>query len=371
MALVAYSDSEGSEDERATAPAASTKPPLKSSDKLAFQKITNASEPRRIKVDLPSVKPDPIQGEEQQPPAKRARTAGAFSGFNSLLPAPKHPPKNAPKAGVSLKTSSEAVFSRAPPIESSDWNEDDDGRDTGLNGNGNGSSEVAITKAEPKIVGKATKFKPLSLSNRKKPVNKTKPVVEPTNVANEPNPEKQHTLNAVPSTTASESLPAPKPKRSLFSVAKSEGLVDSRSTFEDYDAVDQEDDDVNEFDASNQPQQSAPAPVPSSSSNSLQSIASDLDLTPAQRRQLFGRHGKNQDINLTHFNLESEYAANEQLRQAGEVVEHRAVKAIAPGKHSLQQLVNNARSQQDGLEDKWAAGRQARGEGGSKYGWGR
>ena len=59
--------------------------------------------------------------------------------------------------------------------------------------------------------------------------------------------------------------------------------------------------------------------------------------------------------------MDSEYAANEQLRQAGEVVEHRAVKSIAPGKHSLQQLVNNARSQQENLEDKWAAGRAARG----------
>jgi hypothetical protein len=68
--------------------------------------------------------------------------------------------------------------------------------------------------------------------------------------------------------------------------------------------------------------------------------------------------------------MDSEYASNEQMRQAGEVVEHRAIKAIAPGKHSLQQLVNNARTQKDAMEDKWAEGKKNRGEGASKYGWG-
>ncbi|EME44912.1 hypothetical protein DOTSEDRAFT_70825 [Dothistroma septosporum NZE10] len=92
-----------------------------------------------------------------------------------------------------------------------------------------------------------------------------------------------------------------------------------------------------------------------------------MNLTPAQRRQLFGRNGKS--ANVTHFNMDSEYAHNEELRQAGEVVEHRAVKAIAPGKHSLQQLVNNARSQKDALDDKFAEGKANRSAGGAKYGW--
>jgi hypothetical protein len=370
MALVAYSDSEGSEDERTTAPVASTKPATKISDKPAFQKITNASEPHKIKVDLPSVKPDSTQRDEQQPPTKRARTAGAFSGFNSLLPAPKQPAKSAPKAGVSLKTSSEAVFSRAPPTQSSDWNEDDEWRDAAADGTANGTSQAPSAKEEPKLVGKATKFKPLSVSNRKKPVKKSKPIDDSKDVMDGMGSQQQSAQKTEAAIAASQPLLLPKPKRSLFSVPKTEEGVGSNSTFDGYDAVDG-DDSTDEPDTSHQPQQSAPLTVPISNSNSLQSIASDLDLTPAQRRQLFGRHGQNQDINITHFNLESEYAANEQLRQAGEVVEHRAVKAIAPGKHSLQQLVNNARSQQDGLEDKWAAGRQARGEGGSKYGWGR
>jgi hypothetical protein len=96
-----------------------------------------------------------------------------------------------------------------------------------------------------------------------------------------------------------------------------------------------------------------------------------MDLTPAQRRQLFGRnHKDNANTNVTTFNIDSEYANNEVMRQAGEVVQHRAIKTIAPGKHSLQQLVNNARTQKDAIEDAWAEGRKNRAEGGSKYGWG-
>jgi len=87
-------------------------------------------------------------------------------------------------------------------------------------------------------------------------------------------------------------------------------------------------------------------------------------------RQLFGRNSNNHaEISVQNFNLDSEYASNEALRQAGDTFQHRAVKAIAPGKHSLQQLVNNARTQKDAIEDSWAEGRRNRGEGGSKYGW--
>jgi len=122
-----------------------------------------------------------------------------------------------------------------------------------------------------------------------------------------------------------------------------------------------------------------PAPIPSEAdqstqqsftnatpapSKNLSTLASDLNLSTSERRRLFGRHAKHpDDINIAHFNMDAEYASNEQARQAGETIEHRAVKSIAPGKHSLQQLVNNARSQQEGLEDKWAEGRRKRGKG--------
>ena len=369
MALVAYSDSEGSDNEGTPAPApTSAKSTSKLSDKPAFQKLTNTSGPRKIKVDLPSVNPGPEKQDEQQPPAKKARTAGALSGFNSLLPAPKQVAKSAPKAGVSLKTSSEAVFSRASIAENGDWQGDDE-EYGGETSEQRATSEV---KEEPQIVGKATKFKPLSVSNKKKPMKKAKPIEGLHDPANGMASVQQTELKAKTPTEEMAPPPPPKPKKSLFSVPRKEDELPSQSTSEGYEAITTDAAFEEPATTSYQSQHPnlTPAP-PSTAPDSLQSAVSDMNLTPAQRRQLFGRHGQNQDVNITHFNLDSEYAANEQLRQAGEVVEHRAVKAIAPGKHSLQQLVNNARSQQDGLEDKWAAGRQARGEGGSKYGWGR
>jgi hypothetical protein len=322
-------------------------------------------------VDLPSVNSEPEKQDEQQPPAKRARTAGAFSGFNSLLPAPKQVAKSVPKAGVSLKTSSEAVFSRASTIESGARQGDDEDYG-GMNGETSEQRPATEAKEEPKIVGKATKFKPLSVSNRKKPLKKARPMEEPRDLASGTASVQQPEPNAEAPAVETAPPPPPKPKKSLFSVQQKEDYTPAQSASESYEPITTDADFEEPTIASYQPQHLDPTPTFSSTTtNSLQSAVSDLNLTPAQRRQLFGRHGQNQDINITHFNLDSEYAANEQLRQAGEVVEHRAVKAIAPGKHSLQQLVNNARSQQDGLEDKWAAGRQARGEGGSKYGWGR
>jgi hypothetical protein len=67
--------------------------------------------------------------------------------------------------------------------------------------------------------------------------------------------------------------------------------------------------------------------------------------------------------------MDAEYRSNQEMAASGETFEHRQVKTIAPGKHSLQQLVNNVKSQADALEDKWAEGRRNRGEGGSKYGF--
>ena len=376
MALVAYSDSEGSDDERAPVPAPAgpkrSKISFKILDRDAYHKFTNEYGTRKIKVDLPSVNAEPEKHDEQQPPAKRARTAGAFSGFNSLLPAPKQVAKSAPKAGVSLKTSSEAVFSRAPMIESGDWQGDDE-ETGGLSGETGEPRAAAETKEEPKIVGKATRFKPLSVSNKKKAIKKATPIEESRDLVDGQSSVQRTEPNAQAPAAETASPPPPKPKKSLFSVPQKEDGIHAQSASESYEAVTTN---AGGFEdtttTSHQSQHPDPIPTPSSTgTNSLQSAVSDLNLTPAQQRQLFGRHGQNQDVNITHFNLDSEYAANEQLRQAGEVVEHRAVKAIAPGKHSLQQLVNNARSQQDGLEDKWAAGRQARGEGGSKYGFGR
>lgn len=369
MGLVDYSDSEGSDTEISGAP--KTAPPAtKTAPKPGFQKVIDRSEPRKIKIDLPSVQLDTSRGEDgdaSQPPAKRARTAGAFSGFNSLLPAPKKvPAQNGPRAGVSLKTSSEAAFSRAPVATAAG-----DEEEKGVDGDAVSVQEGIITSElapEPKMVGNATKFKPLSVANKKKAVKKTRPPEErKTNVDHTSEPSNGPSRTAKLETT--QRTPLPKPKRSLFSVQAEEPEAPTGGTTGTYESITtQGDGDIDGPPTCQDPAQYTAPLQPNP--NTLSSIASDLNLTPAERRQLFGRNAKNTDINITHFNTDSEYAANEELRQAGEVVEHRAVKSIAPGKHSLQQLVNNARTQQDAMEDKWAEGRRERGEAGGRYGWG-
>jgi hypothetical protein len=106
---------------------------------------------------------------------------------------------------------------------------------------------------------------------------------------------------------------------------------------------------------------------------SLSSIASDLNLTPAARRQLLGRQGFKQGsstaVSVVNFNTDQEYAANELIRQAGEQQAHNPVRAIAAGKHSLSQLVNAVSNQREALEEQFATGRRNKKEAGSKYGW--
>ncbi|RMZ90737.1 hypothetical protein DV736_g2034, partial [Chaetothyriales sp. CBS 134916] len=58
-----------------------------------------------------------------------------------------------------------------------------------------------------------------------------------------------------------------------------------------------------------------------------------------------------------------------ELIAKGDQIQHNPVRAIAPGKHSLRQLVNAAQGQKDALEDSFAIGKQNKKEAGSKYGW--
>lgn len=363
MALVDYSDSESETETKVEAPkqTAAAKP--------AFQKAAGA--PGKIAVSLPTLKAEPGQKEDEStngPPSKRARTGGAFSGINSFLPAPKKTAANALKPGVSLKTSGEAAFSRNPrpqaPVEEDDSAQSNDAQ----------AAESLPQKAEPleepKLVGKNTRFLPLSVSGKKKkkPISKPPPVTERSDSAS--NGKHSDMAKAAATKVAKEKdpEPAPRPKRSLFSVNPEEQALSVSQSTGDYEPLMAEEGRGYLPEEVQQSATSQSVQVQSSNPNSLEAVAADMNLTPAQRRQLFGRHG-GKDVNVAHFNLDSEYAANEQMRKAGEVIEHRAVKAVAPGKHSLQQLVNNARTQQEALEDKWGEGRRARGEGGSKYGW--
>ena len=375
MGLVDYSDSEGSDTETiSTAKQALTKLKTTSTTKPAFQKLTNPSESRRIKVDLPTLQEGATESSTEEPPVKKVRTAGAFSGFNSLLPAPKRAAaaSNAPKAGVSLRTSGEAAFSRRPAAETDDAGDvgADGGVDFEPSSNGNYAGSAVPTpgadtgESEVKVIGKATNFKPLSVSNKKKSTPKKAKNAESTSKAASPSSAAVPQTQSKPASVIVEPAPpSAKPKRSLFSVQLEDQDLPDLSAPADDDVLqsDRAESGVTDPILNEAPSFTQAAASSNIGPNSLQSLATDLNLTPAQQRQIFGRRGKDGPINITHFDTSAEYAANEALRQAGEVVEHRAVKAIAPGKHSLQQLVNNARSQREGLEDKWAEGRVARG----------
>jgi hypothetical protein len=100
----------------------------------------------------------------------------------------------------------------------------------------------------------------------------------------------------------------------------------------------------------------------------LSSVASELQLDEATRRQLFGRQSDEQ-IKLVNFNTDQEYTANEELRASGDTVLHNPLRAIQPGKHSLRQLLDAATSQKDALEESWATGKRNKKEAGNKYGW--
>ncbi|KAH0345806.1 hypothetical protein KCU83_g7645, partial [Aureobasidium melanogenum] len=357
MALVGYSDSEGSDSESpnvAPVPAASKPAPKKAN----FQKLVDPSAPRKIKVDLPTIQPE---AEPEAPPAKKARTAGKFGGFNSFLPAPKRTAeaKKGLGSGVNLKTGAEPAFSRERvEPDPAAFAQKDTSEET------KSDADTSIpapfqdeAPKEVKPVGNAMKFKPLSVARKKAPKKKILPNTPPAAPAPVTQPVTEPPKAAAP----------PKPKVSLFSVTQDDSSSLPNAPVADYQPLLAEPQVVptQTFD----PTVSAPAPV-HSDPNSLTAIADDLGLSAGERRRLFGRNKDAAAIaNVTYLNMEEEYNNNEQLRAQGQAVEHRAVKAVAPGKHSLQQLVNSAASQKEALEDAWAQGRRNKAEAGSHYGF--
>ena len=379
MALVVYSDSETSdvEDVAAPKPSSSIATATASIGKAGFR----TTDARKIKVDLPALRPE-VQDAEPERPAKRARVGGG--DFNSFLPAPKRTAEQGKSGigrGVSLKTSSEAAFSReAPEPREQGENggfEEDSGDGKVQNGQAGNTSKVnEVTEA--KTVGKATKFKPLSVQagNKKKAKKPVATISTPNGSGNIHVGAGKDASTSMKDPEVRESIvapPPPKPKQSLFSVPQAEEQPDYAATTIPtvYEAITTQSHTDNDYIQPSQMPQDAHSSHPTAHTTYQPDITAGLDLTPAQRRQIFGRNGKASEVNIAHFNMDAEYASNEALRQSGETVEHRAVKSIAPGKHSLQQLVNNAKSQQDNLEDKWAEGQRKRGEGSSRYGWGR
>lgn len=395
MALVDYSDSDASETEaipKAKSPTNSAKP--------VFQKVVDRSNSGKIRVSLPGTATTPHIN-EGEPPTKRAKIGegggGGFSGFNSFLPPPKRTGvtsksglrgggaigRSGLAAGVSLKTGAAPGFSREQQEIAEPSVTDEGPGDTQISSASSlppptFSPQATHTPAdEVKLVGKPLMFKPLSVSRNPKK-KKLVPKVEiksTTQDSSEGNGNK---------TT---SPPPKKPKISLFSAAPEvsdsyEPTPDGEykpmifgAAVETDEGETQTQDDIYNYQYSQytEPPRQAVQASATAGAQSLDDIASDMGLSAADRRQLFGRQKGSRGAPSAHkiinFNTDQEYQHNEELRAAGEQVVHNPVRAIAPGKHNLKQLVNAAASQKEALEESFAKGKSNRAEASSRYGW--
>ncbi|KAF3058872.1 hypothetical protein CFAM422_011889 [Trichoderma lentiforme] len=391
MGLVDYSESESEPEVDAPKPAVKAAP-----KKPAFQKVVDRSNPGKIIVNLPQAASSKDEGASNGdgPPAKRARTGasgGLFSGFNSFLP----PPKNAAKATLSkpsssqarpminLKTSAEKGFSRDEEPSSSSSNADAAPGGLSLSPPKR-SAEPSIPDTmkpaeEVKLVGKPLMFRPLSVARnpKKKPIKTTAAQAPAASMS-----KSVASAQAATSTTSTApepvAAPAPPPKKtSLFSLHVEEPSAPASASAERgaYEPLFETGESADPY-SMNGPQQMDNGQMAANSASSdtrtesLDSIANDLNLSAAARRELFGRGGQGQTAQkLINFNMDQEYQHNEELRAAGEQQTHNPVRAIASGKHSLQQLVRNVSNQREALEESFAKGRSNRREASSRYGW--
>lgn len=398
--MVEYSDSEGSETDLAqsSASAASGTPSNATvKAKTATSKVVERSESGKIRVALPEVKSESSDGPAdtlEPPAAKRPRTGGAFSGLASLLPPPKNTgKKSAPGAstglpsgttksdrpksmgtGVSLRTGAAPAFSRggdqtvqARPASTEISSDTRGGKDDDAENRESALVRDKLEPEEPKLVGKPLMFKPLSVS--RKPQGKKK---RPPAHATTANDKSTHT-----SATSVTSRPeTSKAKVSLFGNASEEvvGNGTGASEREYQPLMDNEDqDEVAVLDDALTNTDNAPSSRPKSppaSTNELKAVADSLNLTASERRQLFGRKGQPSDAQIAQFSLAEEYQHNNKMRDDdSSAPQLNPVKSIAPGKHSLQQLVNAATGQKDALEEAFAQGRKNKRDAGTRYGW--
>lgn len=393
MALVSYSDSEGSDSEAELNHPNAVRPSTNPT-KSGFQKVVDRSNPQKIKVKLPVPSTDAgkLDQDGQEPPTKKARVGpGSFGGFNSLLPAPKR--AGSAKSGGGLapgtgfKTSATPGFSREPVVA-----EDAFAQEEGSEGLENPQRGVEVSNVVPVSVQENAPADEIKEYNQPK---KPKPTMfKPLSVAKNIGKKKQSNLKEVIGSEGHNLKPVERPtelagKRALFPVSNEtsdkgpggavndeyrpmlyqssirESSKDANAEFgnNSYENYVQE-----EFHVHVDPNLDLGSHA--QGSQSLDTIAADLNLSKSAKRQLFGRN-KNSSaaISVVSFDTDREYAANETLRQAGEQVQHNPVRAIAPGKHSLKQLVSAASNQKDALEEQFASGRRNKKEAGSKYGW--
>ena len=392
MVLVSYSDSEGSDTE-AKADAPIVVRTSTTSTKPGFQKVVDRSNPQKIKVKLPdsSTNAGNFDGDREEPPTKKARVGpGTFGGFNSLLPAPKRAgaatSRGGLSAGVSLKTGATPSFSREPVAAGDAVAQEEGGEGPQNLPEGVDVNNVATASAQENALvdgrqeydlpkkSSSIMFKPLSVAKKtgkkKKAMSKEAALSEhdPKTTDKATELAEKHALFPVDNETNNNPLRPvgneeyrPMLYQSSIREDRKDGIPENGGN--PYGDFIQEDVSAH---VEPYPDQGSEA----ERSQSLDTIAADLNLSASAKRQLFGRNKNNLGaVNVVSFDTDREYAANETLRQAGEQVQHNPVRALAPGKHSLKQLVSAASNQKDALEEQFASGRRNKKEAGSKYGW--
>ncbi|CAI7652956.1 unnamed protein product [Penicillium manginii] len=367
MALVAYSDSEGSDVESDIKPAPSTK----NTESGGF--AVDRSNPRKIRVALPELKPDPSahKDSEDGPARKKPRVGGgggAFSGFSSFLPAPK-------QRGFDREADTEIKYHTEPSTGAGGEGASTSGSLGQSASKSNSPAATQTPTGEVKLQGNPMMFRPLSVGRPQKKKKKTTAAAAQPSLST-PAPAAVEQQSTVTASAASTAPPPPKPKVSLFSLSSEETTSTTdpsqsagASAYEPlvYEA------ETPSAGPTLAPESVAPEPnyTPANPvSSSLNNIANDLNLSKSERRQLFGRNAPSADSRVLTFNTDQEYAHNQALAETElAATQHNPVRAIAPGKHSLQQLVNAAASQKDALEESFASGRRNKKESGSRYGW--
>ncbi|KXX75094.1 hypothetical protein MMYC01_208035 [Madurella mycetomatis] len=409
MGLVDYSDSESESEtvqQKPTAPATASAV----TSKKPFQKLLDRG---KIVVNLPAASAGAeTTAEVEQPPAKRVKTAGGsrFSSLGSFLPPPKKTAASAtagdakktggaPAAGVHLRTAAEPAFVRGGNDVDTSEDAGDDRNTTyalGLNlpapaPKGPSIPDGQKPEEEVKLVGKPLMFKPLSVARKKTPAKNKKKDAFTAAAMTAPNAATMQNGSTAAATAAAppstEQEPPKRKKISLFSMGEDDASPSATTTtaptgtyeplFTDDQtgtstAAEHEEDAV----TSAYPAYQQQPPQPPSQQHTLTSLADSLDLTPAARRELFGRANARDNASavlppnakVISFDMEQEYARNEALRASGEQV-YNPVRSIASGKHSLRQVVNMAQSNQSALEDSFARAKGNKRDAAGRYGW--
>ncbi|KAH6636553.1 mitotic checkpoint regulator, MAD2B-interacting-domain-containing protein [Chaetomium tenue] len=390
MGLVDYSDSE-SDTETVPQP----KPnPAAAATKKPFQKLLDRSSgPGKIVVNLSTAGAAPdASAENEQPPAKRVKTAGTsrFSGLGSFLPPPKRAAATtstgpaalgrksgtAPAPGVHLRTGAEPAFARGGGEDGS-TDVDGDLAPGSKSRAGPTIPEGQKPEEEVKLVGKPLMFKPLSVARKKAPAKSKKkdPIPQGASAfSGAAAPQNQPSTTAPP--TESSTAPPPKKKVSLFSMDDDETTPTANPTTfattgtyqplfpsASESTLPDEESDVTSAYPTYQPQEPATQQQQQQQhQHQHQTLTSLTDgLSRAARRELFGRSDSSNapslpaNAKVISFDMEREYAHNEALRTSGAAQPaYNPVRSIAPGKHSLRQVVNMAQSNQEALEESFA-----------------